>query len=109
MVLSRKQRKICETKLVLDNAEIQPEETITYLGVTLDNQLKWKEHVKKLRGKCFAGLTKLRRISSDLPPVVKKKLLLCTDPATHRHIVVWCGTTYQLSRRERWRPYRMVG
>ena len=48
MVLGRKHRKeICEAKLVLDNAEIQPVETVTYLGVTLDSQLKWKEHVKK--------------------------------------------------------------
>lgn len=35
MVLSRKHRKeICEANLVLDNAEIQPEETIPYLWTT---------------------------------------------------------------------------
>ena len=66
-----------------DNAEVQLEETITYLWVTLDNQLKWKEHVKKLGGNCIAGLAKLRKISRDLPSVVKKAIL-CTDPPTPR-------------------------
>ena len=51
MVFGRKHRKnkISGTKLVLNNIELQPEQSVVYLGVTLDDQLKWDDHVTKLR------------------------------------------------------------
>ena len=62
MVFGRKHRKreISETKLVLNNVELHPEQSVVYLGVTLDDQLKWNDHIMKLRSKCFGGLAKLR-------------------------------------------------
>jgi len=64
IVLGRKHRRkeIGEAKLVLHNAEFQPEKTVTHLGVTLDGQLKWQEHIQKLRGKCFADLARFKRV-----------------------------------------------
>ena len=46
-------KEISETKLVLNNVELQPEQSVVYLGVTLNDQLKWDGHVMKLRSKCF--------------------------------------------------------
>jgi len=57
VVLGRKHRKkeIGEAaNLILYNAEFRPEKTVTHLRVTLDDHLKWKEHIQKLRGKWFA-------------------------------------------------------
>ena len=64
IVLGRKHRskEIGEAKLVLHCAEFQPEKTATHLGFTLDDKLKWQEHIQKLRGKCFSGLARLRRV-----------------------------------------------
>ena len=52
MVLGRKYRRkeIDEAKPVLHNTLFQPEKTVTHLGITLDDQLKWQEHIQKLRG-----------------------------------------------------------
>ena len=62
MGFGRKHRKkeISEMKLVLSNVQLQPEQSVVYLGVTLDDQLKWDD-VMKLRSECFGGLVKLRR------------------------------------------------
>ena len=90
MVFGRKHRKkeISGTKRVLNNLELQPEQSVVYLGVTLDDQLKWDDHVMKLRSKCFGGLAKLRRLW-DLPMTVRKKVVLCAHIATYG--LLQCG------------------
>ena len=68
MVFGRKHRKreISGTKLVLNNVEVHPEQSVVYLGVTLDDQLKWNDHIMKPRSKSFGGLVKLIRLCKDL-------------------------------------------
>ena len=68
MVFGRKHRKreISETKLVLNNIELHPEQSVVYLGMTLDEQLKWNDHIMKPRSKSFGGLVKLIRLCKDL-------------------------------------------
>jgi len=102
MVLGRKHRRkeIDEAKLVLHNTEFQPEKTVTHLGVTLDDQLKWQEHIQKLRGKCFAGLAGLKRVCSDLPLDVRKKLYCALiKPHTDYCSVVWDQLTVEREKK----------
>ena len=92
MVFGRKQ--ISRTKLVLNNVELQPEQSVVYLGVTLDDQLKWDDHVTKLRSKCFGGLAKLKQLCKDLHMTVRKKLYCALiQPHTDYCSVVWSQLT----------------
>ena len=97
MIFGRKHRKneISGTKLVLNNTELQPEQSVVYLGVTLDDQLKWDDHITKLRSKCFGGLEKLKQLCKDLHMTVRKKLYCALiQPYSHiRTTAVWCGTS----------------
>ena len=61
-----------------------------YLGMTLDDQLKWNDHIMKLRSKCFGGLAKLRRLCKDLPMTVRKKLY-CALIAAATYRLLQCG------------------
>ena len=89
-----------EAKLVLHNTEFQPEKTVIHLGVTLDNQLKWQEHIQKLRGKRFAGLARLKRVCRDLLLDVRKKLYCALiQPHTDYCSVVWDQLTVEQERK----------
>ena len=48
--------------------------SIQYLGVTVDSQLKWKEHIQHVRQKCFMSLSKLRRVSHFFPTPTRLKI-----------------------------------
>ena len=99
MVIGRRYRKmeINEAKLVLQDVELRPEQTVTYLGISLDDQFKWKDHVKKIRSKCFMGLAKLRRMCKDLPMAVRKKLYCAMiQPHTDYCSVVWDQLSVEL-------------
>lgn len=99
MVIGRRYRKmeINEAKLVLQDVELRPEQTVSYLGVSLDDQFKWKDHVKKIRSKCFMGLAKLRRVCKDLPMAVRKKLYCAMiQPHTDYCSVVWDQLSVEL-------------
>ena len=92
--------EISRTKLVLNNIELQPEQSVVYLGVTLDDQLKWDDHVTKLRSKCFGGLAKLRRLCKDLPMIVRKKLYCALiQPHTDYCSVVWRQLTLEQEKK----------
>ena len=102
MVFGRKHRKneISGTKLVLNNIELQPEQSVVYLGVTLDDQLKWDDHVMKLRSKCFGGQAKLRRLCKDLHMTVRKKLYCALiQPHTDYCSVVWHQLTLEQEKK----------
>ena len=86
--------------LVLYNAEFRPEKTVTHLRVTLDDQLKWKEHIQKLRGKCFAlqqAWLHLKEYTETYTLGCEKEAILCTDNSHMLMIVVWYGTIWQLT------------
>ena len=92
MAIGRRRRRmeISEAKLALQNVELYPEQTVTYLGVCLDDQLIWKKHVNKVRSKCFMGLAKLNRVCRDLPMATRKKLYCALiQPHTDYCSVVW--------------------
>ena len=74
--------------------------SVTHLRITLDDQLKWQEHIQKLRGKCFAGLARLKRVCRDLPLDVRKKLYCALiKPHTDYCSVVWDQLTVEREKK----------
>lgn len=69
------------------------EEKVRYLGVEIDRNLTWKDHVCKVRRSCLSNLARLSRVSSFLPFETKKRLY---NALVLPHCcVVWmeCGAT----------------
>ena len=55
--------------LELDDSKIKRVEKTKFLGVTIDEGLKWKDKYKSLKGKlagCLSSLKKLKRRSSPI-------------------------------------------
>ena len=63
----RRDKEISMTRFALCDEEFQPQVVTTSLGVAIDRQLTWKEHIERVRQKCIVGLTKLRRIGRNVP------------------------------------------
>ena len=63
-----------QAEIWMDGQVIQRSKEVKCLGVLLDDELKWKEQVLRVRKKGFAGLSRLRRLRDMLPPSTKKKL-----------------------------------
>ena len=51
-----------KVKVSMNNEVIERSRSVKCLGVKLDDGLNWKEQVQSVRGKCFTGLAKLRRL-----------------------------------------------
>ena len=98
MVLNRKRRK-CQAeqiRVVLRGVEIAKREKVKYLGVLVDRDLKWKDHILKVRHKCLCALGIIRRVSSCLPVSTRRTLYnALVLPHFAYCSVVWhsCGTT----------------
>ena len=50
------------------------ESNLKFLGVTVDQELNWKEHVVGIRKRCLASLAQLKRIFPSLP--IKTRIML---------------------------------
>ena len=58
----------------LDGQKLSRSRKVKCLGVWLDDELTWKDHVSAVRRRCLGGLAKLRRLKNELPPGIKKKI-----------------------------------
>ena len=76
IVLSRRRRaaETKEIKVTLRNEAIVRSTKVKYLGVWIDNELKWSEHIAVVRRRCLLGLSKLRRLRDVLPVNIKKSV-----------------------------------
>ena len=76
MVLYRnRKRNVCDNLVISHRGvEIAWSGSIQYLGVTVDSQLEWKEHIQHVRQKCFMSLSKLQRVSHFLPTPTRLKI-----------------------------------
>ena len=54
---------------------LEAEASVRYLGVTVDKDLKWDEHIHRARKRCLASLAKLRRIFPSLSVIVVGSLV----------------------------------
>ena len=54
MVITRKKSKNSrDFKNFLNNKKLQEEDTIKYLGITIDRRFTFNEHIENIRGKCI--------------------------------------------------------
>ena len=51
MLLQKSTRKVIKKKLQIDNNEIESENSVTLLGVAIDNRLSFDDHISKLCNK----------------------------------------------------------
>ncbi|CAG4986430.1 unnamed protein product [Colias eurytheme] len=57
----------CLPDVVVDGSRIPFSKTVKSLGLYLDQNLSWSEHIMQIRKKIFAGASSLRRLRNFLP------------------------------------------
>ena len=45
-----------------------------YLGVWINVDLSWRDHIEAVRRKCYVGLAKISWLRESLPAVTKRKI-----------------------------------
>ena len=82
---------------------------VKYLGVWIDEDLSWRDHIEAVRRKCYAGLAKISRLRDSLPAVTKRRIYnALVLPHLDYCCVVWqeCGKVLQ-QKVERIQNYAM--
>ena len=62
MLLQKSTKKVIQEKLQIDNNEIKSENLVTLLGITIDNQLSFDDHISKLCNKASMQLNVIFRL-----------------------------------------------
>ncbi len=96
MVLCSHRRSHLEdqVKVHVGALELWKQNSVNYLGVTVDKHLCWHPHVDKVRRQCFGKIVAIRRASAYLPPLICRTLYLSfVLPNLEYCSVVWdrCG------------------
>ena len=65
LFLARRHRRhqLSTIRLLLDNNLIQPQRSIRYLGVIVDEYLNWSDHVRSVRRRSLAALAAIQKVS----------------------------------------------
>ncbi len=76
MVLSKRGRdKEVEKLQIKVNGEVLRKcDKVNFLGVIVDRQLSWKDHMEAVRRKCLGGLAQLHKVKDALPTRLRKLL-----------------------------------
>ena len=76
MVLSKRGRdKEVEKLQIKVNGEVLRKcDNVKFLGVIVDHQLSWRDHVEAVRRKCLGGLAQLHKVKDALPTRLRKLL-----------------------------------
>ena len=80
-------------KLIINNCEIQRQESITFVGVLLDQRLTWKEHIKLNKNEIAKNIGILYKAR----PYLDKRAMLCICYSyIHSYLnyanTAWCST-----------------
>ena len=80
--------------------KLEPQENIKILGMHIDENLNWNEHIQKLRNKVTNSIRNLNRIN-HLIPLKHRMLLYNSLVASHYNYVdtVWSGLSKQNEKR----------
>ena len=62
MLLQKSTKQVIQEKLQIDNNEIESENLVTLLGITIDNQLSVDDHISKLCNKASMQLNAIFRL-----------------------------------------------
>ena len=62
MLLQKFTKKLIQEKLQTDNNEIESENSVTLLGITIDNRLSLDDHISKLCNKASMQLNAIFRL-----------------------------------------------
>ena len=62
MLLQKSTKKVIQEKLQIDNNEIESENSVTLLGITIDNRLSFDDHISKLCNKAAMQLNAVFRL-----------------------------------------------
>ena len=60
--LQQSRKKLIQEKLQMDNSEIEFEDSVTLLCITVDNRLSFDDHISKLYNKAFMQLNAIFRL-----------------------------------------------
>jgi len=96
MVLCRKgkQKDVKSEKVHVDGKEVSKLEAVKYLGIVIDKDLRWKQHIDKVWLRCHAKFAAIRRAGNYLSSHVKKFQTFVL-PHLDYCLAVWhsCGVT----------------
>ena len=109
MFLGRRSRRkeVEHALLVHQGVTLTAEPKVKFLGVIVDKDLNWSEHVTSIKGKCLASMAQLRRIFPAVPRRTRV-LLYNTLVIPHYCSCVWgtCGVNLKM-KLERIQNYAM--
>ena len=84
-------------KVQINGTTTPKQESIKYLGVTIDNDLSWKSHVGTVRRGMLAAIGIIRRVSACLPLSTKRMLYnVLVLPYADYCQVVWHPCSFHL-------------
>ena len=92
MLLSRKK---CDVQFEIDGNVIKPTNCVKLLGVCLDDQLTFNEHVKSITVKCARQISAMGRLSKKLDIPCKRKILdafILSNFNYCAYVYHFCGT-----------------
>ena len=93
----------------LNGTQLPRSRMVKCLGVNIDDDLTWREHITLVRKKCFGALANLRRLKNVLPLDLKKKMYnALVLPHLDYCSVVWMECAQELQTKiERVQNYGM--
>ena len=68
MPLQKSTKKVIQEKLQIDNNEVESENLLTLLGITIDNRLSFDDHISKLCNKVSIQLNAIFRLKKYMGP-----------------------------------------
>ncbi len=93
-------KKTGKINIQLKGESIKESDSIKYLGVTVDRDLKWTSHISGLRKKASAGIACLRKLSPSIPINTRKLLFnALVRPHLDYCSVVWHACSSKLTDR----------
>ena len=111
MFLGRRGRRneVEHASLTHQGVTLTTESKVKFLGVIVDKDLNWSDHVTRIRRKCLASLSHLRRL---FPAVPRRTRILLYNVLVLPHLeycsCIWdiCGVNLQM-KLERIQNYAM--
>ena len=93
-------KKTGKINIQLKGESIKETDSIKYLGVTVDRDLKWNSHISGVKKKASAGIACLRKISPSIPINTRKLLFnALVRPHLDYCSVVWHACSNKLKDR----------